>query len=80
MDVVAQRSNEEIRALEFAKRWYPYGGGDSEDIMTTFGLDDRTFYTRVHLMLRRHPGCFDPSVMTAMIHVAQVRRAAGRRD
>lgn len=44
-------SREREEMLSFALRWAPYGGGDPEDIWTTFGISDRTYFFRLRALL-----------------------------
>ncbi|MDV8022198.1 hypothetical protein [Rhodococcus sp. IEGM 1330] len=39
------------RMLAFALRWLPYGGGQAEDIMVTFGIAAETYFLRLRTML-----------------------------
>ncbi|WP_156045848.1 MULTISPECIES: DUF3263 domain-containing protein [Actinomycetes] len=71
----ATLTQEEKRMLDFAQRWYLYGGGDPEDIMVTFGVTPYVFYSRVEYLLARQPPCLSPSTLEAMYRVAQDRRA-----
>lgn len=74
MAMNAVLTQEEKRMLDFAKRWYLYGGGDPEDIMVIFGVTPGVFYSRVEYLLARHPSCVGPSTLDAMVRVAQNRR------
>ncbi len=40
--------------LDFAVRWMPYGGGEAEDIMVTFGMSPETYFRRLEHVLT-HP-------------------------
>lgn len=33
--------------LQFALRWYPYGGGSAEDIFVKFGLTEEVYFRRL---------------------------------
>jgi hypothetical protein len=33
--------------VAFATRWHAYGGGEADDIMVTFGLTERDYFTRL---------------------------------
>ncbi|MDI9980175.1 DUF3263 domain-containing protein [Rhodococcus sp. IEGM 1307] len=33
--------------LEFAKQWYPYGGGEDSDIFVEFGLPASAYFRRL---------------------------------
>ncbi|PYE17988.1 uncharacterized protein DUF3263 [Williamsia limnetica] len=33
--------------LDFARRWYPYGGGTAEDILVEFGIGEREYFRRL---------------------------------
>jgi hypothetical protein len=35
------------RMLDFAHRWYPYGGGSADDILVEFGIGERDFFERL---------------------------------
>lgn len=69
-------SSDDIRILEFARRWYPYGGGEAEDIMVDFGVSASEFYSRVeYLLLANRSERIGKSVAREMLRVAQARRA-----
>lgn len=63
-------SLDDILILEYAFRWYRYGGGDAEDIMVEFGMDDHAFYARVIEILARHPEAYDRRTSAAMASIA----------
>ncbi|MBA4024995.1 MAG: hypothetical protein C0482_21775 [Gordonia sp.] len=46
---------EAVRMLDFARRWAPFGGGDAEDIFTSFGISSQRFFLRVQQLLAEHP-------------------------
>ncbi len=33
--------------VAFATRWHTFGGGEADDIMVTFGLTERDYFTRL---------------------------------
>lgn len=39
------------RMLAFALEWMPYGGGDAEDIMVTFGITPDVYFHRLQQLL-----------------------------
>jgi hypothetical protein len=39
--------DEAERMLDFARRWYPYGGGSAEDILVEFGIGERDYFQRL---------------------------------
>jgi hypothetical protein len=39
--------DEAERMVDFARRWYPYGGGSAEDILVEFGIGERDFFQRL---------------------------------
>lgn len=73
---IAGLTKDEREVLDFARRWYPYGGGEADDILVTFGIDDTVFFTRVIKLLERHPKCIDETIATAILQVARARRYA----
>lgn len=44
---VSDNDDEAITAVEFAEQWLPYGGADSYEIFTTFGLTPAQFAQRL---------------------------------
>lgn len=46
-------SSEERRMLELARRWAPYGGVRSSDVLIEYGMSKTQFYTRVRGILHR---------------------------
>ncbi|WP_179274797.1 MULTISPECIES: DUF3263 domain-containing protein [unclassified Rhodococcus (in: high G+C Gram-positive bacteria)] len=46
-------SVEELRMLELARRWAPFGGADTTDIYVEFGLSRTQFYDRIQQILER---------------------------
>lgn len=54
--------SESQRVLDFAVRWYRFGGGSAEDIYVTFGLDRATFGRRVLAAVGKFSGRIDPTL------------------
>jgi hypothetical protein len=43
--------NERHELVAFALRWAPFGGGNAEDILVTFGLTEETYFRRLRVIL-----------------------------
>ncbi|WP_040525513.1 DUF3263 domain-containing protein [Gordonia effusa] len=57
--------------IDFARRWFPYGGGSNEDILIQFGISEHEYFRRLReaLTMRR----LDPAIASAIEAVA-IRR------
>ena len=44
--------------LDFARRWYHYGGGSAEDILVEFGITEHEYFHRLGAVLDTRS--FDP--------------------
>ncbi|MCK0516027.1 DUF3263 domain-containing protein [Williamsia sp. DF01-3] len=64
------------RMLDFARRWYPYGGGSADDILVEFGIGERDYFERLTDVLDTdQAGGHDQSVVTAIRQVCTRRLA-----
>lgn len=66
---------ERDRMLAFALQWMPYGGGDAEDIMVSFGIPPETYFRRLRHLLAE-PGQLtglDARTVDALLRVCRVR-------
>ncbi|MDL9944569.1 hypothetical protein QSJ19_03010 [Gordonia sp. ABSL11-1] len=43
--------NERHELVAFALRWAPFGGGNAEDILVTFGLAEEAYFRRLRVIL-----------------------------
>ncbi|MGU3438142.1 hypothetical protein ACNHUS_34680 [Actinomycetes bacterium M1A6_2h] len=61
--------------LGYARRWMPYGGGSSEDIMVTFGLVTETYFLRLRTMLTApiRLDNLDAGTTAALLSICQLR-------
>ena len=48
-------SSEAHELLDFEVRWYPLGGGPSQQIHERFAMSDRDFFTKVNDLLEKEP-------------------------
>lgn len=75
------------RLVDFAVRWYPYGGGHAEDIFVHFGLTEQQYFHRLAAIMSTHPAAtgLDPTTIAAITSVCTARltppsaRTAGAR-
>lgn len=63
---------DDVRAIEFVRRWIPYGGADTYEIFVTFGLTPAEFGRRLHRAMS------SPSL--ALAGTAEVDREAVERE
>lgn len=63
--------------VDFADRWYRYGGGTDEDIFITFGLTERDYFRRLDWVLSTHGAAtgLDPATIAAITQVCKRRLA-----
>lgn len=61
--------------VDFARRWYLYGGGSAEDIFVTFGLTEQDYFRRLDWVLRTHGVAtgLDPATIDAIQQVGTRR-------
>ncbi|ORM33444.1 DUF3263 domain-containing protein [Williamsia sp. 1135] len=65
-----------LEILDFARRWYPYGGGTAEDILVEFGIAEREYFRRLSDILDGNEAAdVDRSTFAAMKQVAADRLA-----
>lgn len=63
--------------VDFARRWYPYGGGTAEDILVEFGIGEHEYFRRLtEIIDGLQPADQDVVVYAAMRSVAADRLAA----
>lgn len=63
--------------LDFARRWYPYGGGTAEDILVEFGIGEREYFRRLtEIIDGLRSSDPDSAVYAAMRSVAAERLTA----
>lgn len=65
--------------VRFAVRWAPFGGGDTQEIFSLFGVDDATFFARLSQLLTAPgplPVDVDDATRTTMVLIARKRLAA----
>lgn len=63
--------------LDFAQRWYPYGGGTAEDLLVEFGIDEHEYFRRlVDILDGLPPAEADYAVYVAIRSVAVERLSA----
>jgi hypothetical protein len=48
-------SPDELRLLDLAYRWAPFGGPPPEDIFVELGMDSRTFWRNLETAVRQAP-------------------------
>ena len=41
--------------ITYARRWAPFGGPSSDDLLVEFGMTSRTYYNRLARVLRTRP-------------------------
>ncbi|CAM3105010.1 hypothetical protein DFJ75_3667 [Williamsia muralis] len=61
------------RLLEFAERWYPFGGGSAEDIFVEFGLTVDAYFERLSDALGAGLGGLAPEVHEALQRICNQR-------
>lgn len=61
--------SDSTRMLDFAVRWYHFGGGSTEDIFVLFGVDRGTFHRRMTAVLDDPTLTIGPELRTAMLAV-----------
>ena len=61
------------RLLEFAERWYPFGGGSAEDIFVEFGLTVDAYFERLSDALDADVGGLSPAVHEALQRICNQR-------
>lgn len=67
-------SSEAVRMVDFARRWAPFGGGDPEDIFTSFGISARRFFIRIQQIVSTHPSAVsDPALRERLLAVCAHR-------
>jgi hypothetical protein len=66
--------DEAERMLEFARRWYPYGGGSAEDILIEFGIGERDYFKRLTDVLEAREAGSDGDAVVAAIREVCTRR------
>jgi hypothetical protein len=65
--------DEAERMLDFARRWYPYGGGSAEDILVEFGIGERDYFKRLTDVLDAQAGPDGDAVVAAIREVCTRR-------
>jgi hypothetical protein len=66
--------DEAERMLDFARRWYPYGGGSAEDILVEFGIGERDYFKRLTGVLDAYEAGPDGDTVVAAIREVCTRR------
>lgn len=62
------------RAIEFARRWAPGGGGSAEDIFVQFGVSEPVFFTRLAYFLDTSPsGTVPPDTLAILRAMCEQR-------
>lgn len=68
---------DQAELLDFALRWYPYGGGTAEDILVEFGISEHEYFRRLSLIIDSlQPADPDAAAYAAMKSVVTDRLAA----
>lgn len=68
---------DQAELLDFAQRWYPYGGGTAEDILVEFGISAHEYFRRLSEIIDSvQPADPDAAAYAAMKSVATDRLAA----
>lgn len=62
--------------LEFALRWAPFGGGDSEDIWVSFGVTEQVYFARLQIVLHGDPPAGLDTVLWERLRRVCARRLA----
>lgn len=63
--------------VDFARRWYPYGGGTAEDILVEFGIGEREYFRRLAEIIDRLPSSDPESAVFAAMRSVAANRLAG---
>lgn len=73
---------ERERILCFATRWMPYGGGQAEDIMVTFGVTPDIYFRRLSALLTDADtlGDLDSQTIDGLLDVCHRRLHAAQSD
>lgn len=75
-------SADQLRMLDFAIRWLPFGGGSPGDIFLEFGLSEKKFYDRLLTLIthRSVASGFEENLVESLIDVSTARltRVTGR--
>lgn len=71
----SQKPGEGERMLAFAAQWLPYGGGDAEDIMVTFGMAPDRYFRRLMQLVTdsEQPTGLDAPTAAAILHMCRRR-------
>lgn len=73
---------ERERILSFATQWMPYGGGQAEEIMVTFGVAPDIYFRRLSALLTDADplGDLDRQTIDALLDVCHRRLHAAQAD
>ncbi|RZK94742.1 MAG: DUF3263 domain-containing protein [Rhodococcus sp. (in: high G+C Gram-positive bacteria)] len=65
---------EDTRIIEFARRWLPYGGGNTGDLLVEFGMTPACYIARLGKILDSPVGrCLDPQLRTDLGRFVSLR-------
>ncbi|WP_016883737.1 MULTISPECIES: DUF3263 domain-containing protein [unclassified Rhodococcus (in: high G+C Gram-positive bacteria)] len=67
---------EDAQVIEFARRWLPYGGGTTGDLLVEFGMTPACYVARLRKILAGPAGaCLDPQLRADLGRFVAVRSA-----
>ncbi|MFE7421651.1 DUF3263 domain-containing protein [Rhodococcus sp. NPDC057529] len=67
---------DDVRVVEFARRWLPYGGGTTGDLLVEFGMTPACYLARLGKILSGPVGQrLDPQLRADLRHFVAVRSA-----
>jgi hypothetical protein len=67
---------EDAQVIEFARRWLPYGGGTTGDLLIEFGMTPACYVARLGKILAGPVGRrLDPQLRSELSHFVAVRSA-----
>jgi hypothetical protein len=67
---------DQARLVEFAQRWYPFGGGSAEDIFIEFGLPEAVYFQRLSDVLYAGEPGLSPDAHAAIRRICNHRLRA----